>query len=105
MNRTVATLLVLFAVSPASLALATTTSGRPKVQAAPPTSVSAVLARAGIAGETTALRDLLDETVAPPDPAQAYADTRAAIRSCHAERYSTARHNVLTGRGQPLRTC
>lgn len=105
MSRTVATFLVLLAVSAATPAWVKEMPGRPKVQVAPVRSVAMVLARAGVAGETMALRDLLDEATAALEPAQVYAGDRAAIRVCHAERYSTARHNVLTGRAQPLRAC
>lgn len=105
MSQTLATSLVLLAVSMASPAWVKEMPGNPKAQAAPRTSVAMVLVRAGVAGETVALRDLLNEPVAALDPAQVDAGDRAAIRVCHTERYLTARHKVLTGRAQPLGTC
>jgi hypothetical protein len=51
-----------------------------------------------------ALRDLVSFGVTADDPT-AYAERRAAIRACHAERYATARDNVLAGRSAPLRDC
>lgn len=64
-----------------------------------------MLAHAGVAGETVALRDLLDEAVAPLEPAQVYTEDRAAIRACKAERYNASRSNLLDGGAQPLRDC
>jgi len=105
MSRTAATLLVLFAVSAASPAWVKEMSSRPKAQAAPFGTVAMVLAHAGVARKTMALRDLLDEATTVLEPAQVYAGDRAAMRACHAERYSTARRNVLTERATPLRNC
>ena len=106
MTRTLATLLALLAVSAACPAWAATKAARPKAKPVPRSTVAEVVARAGVAGETMELRDLVtfDER-ASADDWQAYAEQRAAIRACHAERYATAKDNVLTGRSAPLRDC
>lgn len=99
MTRVLATSLALTATLAALPAAAATRSGAPKPRPAP--TIAVVLAQAGAAGETTQLRHLIDATA----PADDYAAQRAAIRACHAERYATARDNVLTGRTTLLRSC
>jgi hypothetical protein len=75
--------------------------------AAPRPNVAAILVRSGV-DEGPLLKDLVG-TAGPPAPADdgaaRYAEARAALRACHAERYATARDNVLAGRAAPLGAC
>ncbi|HEY0650624.1 hypothetical protein [Phenylobacterium sp.] len=100
MSRALATSLALTAVFATGPVAAATKGSAPKPRPTP--TVAAVLARAGVADETTELRHLIGDAAAP---AADHAAQRAAIRACHAERYATARDNVLTGRATPLRSC
>lgn len=104
MTRTLATILVLAALS-ASPSAAATKAAKPKGKPVATSTVAEVVARSGV-NETMDLRDLVafDERTSAEGFA-AFAEQRAAIRACHAERYAQARDNVLTGRSAPLRDC
>jgi hypothetical protein len=68
-------------------------------------SVAAVLTRSG-AENGPLLRDLVGETPQPADEGFAgYAETRAAIRACHAGRYAASAARMLDGIPRPLRDC
>jgi hypothetical protein len=119
MTRTLATVLALLAVSAAcpawgatkaakSLDRSAASPSRPEpaqARPAPTSTVVEAVARSGV-DERSELRDLVAfDTHISADNWQAYAEQRAAVRACHAERYATARDNVLTGRSAPLRDC
>lgn len=102
MIRTLVAMLALLAVSAACPAWGAAKAAKPRAKPLPMPTVVAVLARAGVAGETVELRDLVD---APEPAADDFSAARATIRACHAERYAAARDNVQSGRSAPLRAC
>ena len=92
---------------------ATSASAAPRPPQAPAPATAAapnlftILGRSGV-DSAVPLSELLQEGAAPrsaDDGLARYAEARAAIRACHAERYAVARENVLTGRAVPLRSC
>lgn len=107
MTRTLVAILSLIAMSAASPAGAAGKSVKAKSRApVPKSTIVDIVAWAGAGGETRLLRDLIDFDTQPAANDWAlYAQQRAAIRACHAERYATAKDNVLSGRSSPLRDC
>jgi hypothetical protein len=104
MTRLLLTLSAVLVLASPQTAWSAVKAAKPKARSAPTSSIAKILDRSGAARETMALRDLVSFGVTADDPT-AYAERRAAIRACHAERYATARDNVLAGRSAPLRDC
>lgn len=99
-------LAALFAVQPAAAAPARKPARAPTPAAkpAPPSpTVAAILGRTWT-GDGAFLVELVSEP-GPVEGADGYAQARADVRACHAERYAVAQDNVLRGDLCPLRSC
>jgi len=97
--------LVAFAVAAGGASAAVRPPARPAAKAAAPApSVMGVLERTWL-GDGASLREMLVAEAAPREASEApsYAEARAAIRACRAERYAAARDSLLDGRPVPPR--